>query len=84
MVPSSDDKDDEENEPHNDDEHDDDFDSGSTVVVDEGSNSGDFESYRNMTDQLLKYPARLAKLELKVSELQKLKELSHFDTKNHQ
>ena len=72
MVPSSDDEDDEENEPHNDDEHDDDFDSGSTVVVDESSNSGDFESYLHMTCQLLKYPARLEKLQLKVLELQTL------------
>lgn len=72
MVPSSDDKDNEENEPHNDDEHDDDFDSGSTVVVDEGSNSGDFKSYLPMTHQLLKYPARLEQLQLKVLELQTL------------
>ncbi|PMD16009.1 hypothetical protein NA56DRAFT_709392 [Hyaloscypha hepaticicola] len=72
MVPSTDDKDDEENEPHNDDKHDDDFDSGSTVVVDEGSNSGDFESYLHMTYQLLKYPARLEKLQPKVLELQTL------------
>ncbi|KAF8852179.1 hypothetical protein BDZ45DRAFT_124376 [Acephala macrosclerotiorum] len=72
MVPSSDDEDEEENEPHNDDEHDDDFDSGSTVVVDDGSNSGDFESYLHMTCQLLKYPARLEKLEPKVLELQTL------------
>jgi hypothetical protein len=72
MVPSSDDEDDEENEPHNDDEHDDDFDSGTTVVVDESSNSGHFESYLPMTCQLLKYPARLEKLQLKVLELQTL------------
>jgi myosin heavy subunit len=72
MVPGSDDEDDEENEPHKDDEHDDDFDSGSTVVVDEGSNSGDFKSYLPMTHQLLKYPARLGKLQLKVLELQTL------------
>ncbi|KAE9367845.1 hypothetical protein N431DRAFT_548181 [Stipitochalara longipes BDJ] len=71
MVPSSDDEDDEENEPHKD-EHDDDFDSGSTVVVDESSSSGDFESYLSMTCQLLKYPARLEKLQLKVLELQTL------------
>jgi hypothetical protein len=71
-VPSSDDEEDEENEPHNDDEHDDDFDSGSSMVVDEGSNSGDFESYLPMTHQLLKYPARLEKLRLKVLELQTL------------
>jgi len=70
MVPSVDDEDDEGNEPHNDDEHDDDVDSGSTVVVDEGSNSGDFESYLPMTRQLLKYPARLEKLQSKVLELQ--------------
>lgn len=72
MVPSSDDEDDEENEPHNDDEHDDDFDSGSTVVVDEGSNSGDFERLLPMTRQLLKYLARLEKQQLKVLELQTL------------
>ena len=72
MVPSSDHEDEEENEPHNNDEHDDDFDSGSTVVVDEGSNSGDFESYLHMTCQLLKYPARLKKLQPKVLELQTL------------
>ena len=72
MVPSSDDEEDEENEPHNDDEHDDDFDSGSSVVVDEGSNSGDFESYLHMTHQLLKYPARLEKLQPKLLELQTL------------
>jgi hypothetical protein len=72
MVPSSDDEDEEENEPHNDDEHDDDFDSGSTVVVDDGSNSGDFERYLHMTYQLLKYPARLEKLQPKVLELQTL------------
>jgi hypothetical protein len=73
MVPSSDDEDDEENEPHNDDEHDDDFDSGSTIVVDEGSNSGDFEkNYLHMTRQLLKYPARFEKLQPKVLELQTL------------
>jgi hypothetical protein len=72
MVPSSDDEDDEENEPHNDDEHDDDFDSGGTVVVDEGSNSSDFKSYLHMTYQLLKYPARLEKLQPKVLELQTL------------
>lgn len=70
MVPSSDDEDDEENEPHIDDEHDDDFDNGSTVVVDESSNPDDFESCLLMTQQLLKYPARLQKLQLKVLELQ--------------
>jgi hypothetical protein len=72
MVPSSDDEDDEEKEPHNDDKHDDDFDSRSTVVVDKGSNSGDFENYLHMTFQLLEYPARLKKLQLKVLELQTL------------
>ncbi|KAH7305409.1 hypothetical protein BKA65DRAFT_202346 [Rhexocercosporidium sp. MPI-PUGE-AT-0058] len=70
MVLDSDDEDDEEDEPYDDDEHDDDFDSGSTVIVDEGSSSGEFDCYLPMTRQLLKCPARLAKLELKVSELQ--------------
>ncbi len=72
MVPSSDDEDEEENEPHNDNEHDDGFDSGSTVVVDASSNSGNFESYLHMTCQLLKYTARLEKLQLKMLELQTL------------
>jgi hypothetical protein len=72
VIPSSDDEDDEENEPHNDDEHDDDFDSGSTVVVDEGSNSVDSKSYLHRTRQLLKYLARLEKLQPEVLELQTL------------
>jgi len=70
MVPSSDDEDDEGNESYNDDEYDEDIDSGSTVIVDEGSSSSNFENYLPMTYELLKCPAKLAKLELKVSELQ--------------
>lgn len=72
MIPPSDNEADEENGSHNNDEHNDDFESGSTVVVDEGSSSGDFEGFLPMTYQLLEYPARLEKLQLKMSELQAL------------
>ena len=43
------DKDDEENELYNDNKHNNDFDNESIVVVNEGFNSSNFESYLHMT-----------------------------------